>query len=142
MSIEKAGQGELDELHKLMSISFENSEFLYLQAKRIGVSDPVILVATSDGRTAAEKSAAFDGEEAYRSLLEGAVIRRRIASDSIEPITVTVFPREVLSLRFEESGHPDLAETIDMPATQGKMTLLLMKADDYRFVERDAPGET
>jgi prepilin-type N-terminal cleavage/methylation domain-containing protein len=62
-----------------------------------------------------------------------------IASTSVEPITVTVFPRVALTHIFEVIGYEDLADTIDRPASDGKMTLLLLKDDDYQCVERHAP---
>ncbi len=141
MPIEWTHEDDVDKLRHLMVQSFEQAEFLYWKARLAGAVDPVVLVATSEGQVATGESKKFDDAESHRALLEGAVIRRRIASNSAEPITVTVFPRAVLAHLFEENGYPDLAQAIALSAPKGKMTLLLMKDDDYRFIERNVPDE-
>jgi hypothetical protein len=139
VSIEGSNEGDVDEFKHLMAQSFEQAEFLYLIAKQRGVPDSVVLVATSNGRASMDESDGFAYDDAHLNLLEGAVIRRRIAGSGVEPITVTVFPRVALTHIFDAVGHGNLAYTIDRPASDGNMTLLLLKDDDYQCFERHAP---
>jgi hypothetical protein len=142
VSTQGTNEGDVDEFKHLMAQSFEQAEFLYLIAKQKGFFDPVVLVATSDGRASMDNSDELAYGNEQLKLLDGAIIRRRIASTGVEPITVTVFPRVALTHIFEVIGHEDLAYTIDRPASDGKMTLLLLKDDDYQCVERHAPNGT
>jgi hypothetical protein len=71
-----------------------------------------------------------------------AVIRRRIADNGVNAISVMVLPRAALAFAFEENGNGYLADQLDSPASEGKMTILLMKNEKYELVERDIPRES
>jgi hypothetical protein len=53
-----------------------------------------------------------------------------------------VLPRAALAFAFEENGNGYLADQLDSPASEGKMTILLMKNEKYELVERDIPRES
>ncbi len=142
VSKEQMSDDERDGFHDLMARSFEQAEFLYLKAKQGCDSDLVVLVASSDDRVFPEASDEFHEDSSYRVFLEKAVIRRRIADNGANAISVMVFPRGALALAFEQNGNGHLADQVDSPASEGKMTILLMKNKKYELIERDIPHES